>query len=178
MKSTIPKKPIIISAILLCITLLGFLYFYRGIDSKNKESQQMETAWQTEALRREEIRTLDNSIKAIEPERAALDTHFAQSSDVVPFLDTLEALAPRASVKTEVTSVDIATDHSGLLVGLKATGSFEGLYKFLNLLENSPYELDFVSMDFQQDQINATNKTPQAQNWSMVLNVKLISFVQ
>ena len=35
-------------------------------------------------------------------------------------------------------------------MAIKASGSFEALYKFLTLLENSPYELDFISMDIQK----------------------------
>ena len=75
-----------------------------------------EKEWQTEANRRNEIKTLNDSVKMIE-EKIRLETHFAKKKKVptlFPFLDTIEGLAPKVSVETEVSAVDVAEDHSGL----------------------------------------------------------------
>jgi hypothetical protein len=49
----------------------------------------------------------------------------------------------------------------------------------LTLLENSPYELEFVSMDMQKLSTNSTDdKKIEVPQWSAVLGVKLLSFVQ
>ncbi len=128
-----------------------------------------EKEWQTEANRRNEIKTLNDSVKMIEEEKIRLETHFAKSSDIVPFLDTIEGLAPKVSVETEVSAVDVAEDHSGLLIGMKASGTFSGLYKFLTLLENSPYELKFIGMDINKET---------ASKWNAVFQIKLLSFIE
>ena len=174
-----PKKPLILSILFFCVFLSAFLYLYRQINNKNDELQLKETEFQTEALRRDEIKALDNSVKIIEMERVQLDTHFARSSDVVPFLDTIEKLAISAHNEAEVVSVNILEDNSGLLVGMKASGAFPGLYKFLTLLENSSYELEFVSMDLQNelgpDILDSNSKNPK---WNMNFNIKLLTFIQ
>ena len=175
-KST--KISLFLSTLFFLFSFFVFLYFFKAINNNNEESQSREDEWQRETFRRDEIKALDRSIKIIEPERIELETHFAKSSDAVPFLDTIERLAPRAGASAEVTSVDIGEDKISLLVGLKASGTFEGVYKFLTLLENSPYELEFVSMDIQKrDVSNAPDKNQTGSRWDATFKVKLLSFI-
>jgi hypothetical protein len=171
MKNNFPKIPLIFSAIFFCLSLVAFLFFYKAIGNNNKESQLREAEWQTETNRRNEIKTLDNSVKMIEGEKIQLETHFAKSSDIVPFLDTIEGLAFLAGANGEITPpIDILPDHAGLMIGMKASGTFGSLYKFLMLLENSPYELEFMALDMR--------KGATANVWDITLKMKLVSFVE
>jgi len=172
MKKHSTKTSFIISLILFCVSLSLLIFFSIVITKNNDEIKTKEIEWRKETDRRNELRTLDSSIKAMAQERADLETHFAQSSDVVPFLNTLESLASRVGALAAVTSVSISDDHSGLLVGLSASGSFASLYKFLMLLENSPYELEFNSMDLKKVGGSDSNIPP----WNVTLSLKLLSF--
>jgi|SRR3989344_396748 len=179
MQNKFPKIQLILSTIFFVFSCLIFVFFYRFINNKNQELQLKEIEWQNEALRRDEIKTLEHSIKAVESERQQLETHFAQKSDVVPFLDTIEELAPKAGAKAEITSVDVFTARTGLYVGLKASGTFSSLYKFLVLLENSPYELEFLSTDMHiETGSDESQKTAGAPKWNAVFKIKLLSFIQ
>ncbi len=180
MQSNFPKMPLFLSVIFFICSSLVFLFFYRAINDNNQKSQLKEGEWQSEKLKRDEMKTLDHSVKIIEKERAQLETHFAQSSDIVPFLDTIERLAPKVSVKAEVTSVDILTDRTGLMVGMKASGTFPGLYKFLALLENSPYEIEFISMEMRRETGlgGVENKNVTVSKWDVIFKIKLLSFVE
>lgn len=153
----------------------------RAINNKVKISEQVLGEWQKEASRREEIRSLYRSIKTIEKQKSLIETHFAQGSNIVPFLDTIENLASKTEAKAEITSVDIAKDNAGLMVGIKASGSFEAVYRFLLLLENSPYELEFISMDMQKtvtQNVSDKNKKSKIPPWNAVFKIKLLSFIQ
>lgn len=155
-----------------------FLFLYREIYQNSSTSEQMQIAWQNEAKKREELKSLDSSLKNIESEVALLETHFIKSSDIVPFLDMIEKLAPRVGAKAEVVLVDLPKDNSGLIVEVKATGFFEALYKFLTLLENSSYEIDVISMDMQKlggEVMPDKKKT--LPEWSATFRVKLLSFI-
>jgi hypothetical protein len=148
------------------------------MDNNNAKAVSDEQIWQAEVERRDEIKALDSSIQSISSERTQLDTHFAKSSDVVPFLDTLGALGTQVGTKIQVVSVNISQDNNGLLVELKASGTFEALYKYITLLENSPYEIEFSGMDLQKDISTGTGaKGAKASMWNMVLNIKLLSFI-
>src|SRR6185436_9428895 len=142
-QDSLAKIPLILSILFLALSCCAFFFFHREINIKNKELQSREEEWQSEVNRRVEIKALDNSIKIITAERELLETHFAHGSDIVPFLDTIEGLARKVGIRAEIATVDIPVDGSSLVVVLRAPGSFASVYKFITLLENSPYELEF-----------------------------------
>ena len=178
MQNNFPKMSLFLSFMFFCVSFFVFLFFYRAISDNNKESQLKEQQWQSETLRRNGIKQLDDSVKMIEGDRAQLETHFAQSSDIVPFLDTIEGLAPKTGITAEVTSVDLSADRTELVVGMKTSGTFNGLYKFLTLLENSPYELEFIGVDMRREMgVNIGSKNIVISKWNIALKIKLLSFV-
>lgn len=136
---------------------------------------------ENEASRREEVKLLNNSIETIKRDKALIESHFAKSSDVVPFLDTIEALGPKVGVKAETTSVDISKDNTALVVQIKATGDFKNIYRFLTLLENSPYELEFTSVDIQKGGESGVDEQGipfSNAGWEATFGIKLLSFIQ
>jgi hypothetical protein len=178
MKDNFPKLPLFLSIILLIFSCALFVFLYTKIKNNNEISQQLSTQWQTEAKLRDDMKTLERSLKAIDKERTLLQTHFAQSSDVVPFLNMIEKLAKSVGATAEVLVVKVLQDAPGLAVEIKALGSFASVYKFLTLLENSPYELEFTSIDMQKpDTLDANGKIKTSQ-WSATLQVKLLTFMQ
>ncbi len=172
MQSNFPKIPFILSVSFFLISFAVLLYFFRETNSNVNKSQLAETELYAETAKRSEVQILNNSINKIESERVNLETHFAKSSDVVPFLDTIEALASKVGAKAEVSSVDIPKDSAGLMVGLKASGSFSSLYKFLTLMENSSYELEIVSINLRKEEGEKISL------WSALFKIKLLSFTQ
>jgi len=177
MQKVFQKIPLLLSIIFFCISVFAWLFLFREIKNKNQELELMERRWQAEAQRRDEIKALDHSVKTIEEERAQLETHFARSSDIVPFLDTIEGLASKGGAQAEVSSVDILEDSTGLMVGMKASGTFSALYKFLTLLENAPYELQFLSMDMHRE-TGLDTKEIAIPKWNVVFRIKLLSFIK
>ena len=178
MQNNFPKIPLFLSILFLVIFAFTFFFFLGVIDNNNKESQTIESEWQKETMKSSEMKMLDYSIKIIEDEKIQLETHFAQSSDIVPFLDTIDELAGDVSVKAEFVSVNILKDHTGLMVQVKSLGTFSNLYKFIKLLENSPYELEFISIEIhRQTELDADNKNVKIPEWNGLFKIKLLSFV-
>jgi hypothetical protein len=156
---------------------LAFVFLYGKINGNNQKAQEGMVSWQTEMSRRDSIRLLDRSLEAITDDTAMLDAHFAQSSDVVPFLDAVEKLARDTGTPAKIDSVDTSTDKTELVVGLTASGSFPGLYKFLTLLENSPYVLNFLSVDLHNLAVpDASGKIVNNLKWEGVFSIQLLSF--
>ena len=149
-------------------------------------AQTADSEWQTANAQQQEAKTLNSSMQQIAALRDQLQTHFASVSNVVPFLDTIQALATAAGTETSVTNVDVLPSNSGLTVELKSTGSFQALYRLLALFENSPYELQFYTADLQKDQSPADtaessspsskSATPASYTWSAIIKVNLLSF--
>jgi len=173
------KKSLILSIIFFVFSCFVFVFLYREVNGKREILQQAQEKWQTETTRRENARSLVNSIEIIKSERNLLETHFVQSSDVVPFLDTIEKLAKEVGAEAEVVSVNIDKDSSSLMVEMKAQGSFETIYKLIMLLEHSPYNLEFVLANIQnrnEENISA-NKNNKPQPWIATFQIKVLSFV-
>ncbi len=172
------KAPLIFSIIFLIFSCAVFFFLYKKTEGNKAVAEDAQTKWQNEATRRDEIRSLGRSLKDIENERNLLESHFAYGSDIVPFLDTIEKLATEVNAKPEIVSVDIPKNKKGLYAVVKASGSFESIYKYLTLLENSPYELEFTSANIQ----NLSTGDPAAQNstsgWEAVFKIQLLSFIQ
>jgi hypothetical protein len=181
MKNIFQKKSLILSVILFIFSCFVFVFLYRNINNNKEASQLTQEKWQTEDTHRENAKSLADSIKAIEPEKALLETHFVQSSDVVPFLDTIEKLAKEIGTKAEVVSVNPTKDNSSLIVGIKASGNFGTIYKLITLLENSPYDLEFISADIQnsngEDLSGSKNNKTKTPQWTATFQIKLLSFV-
>lgn len=177
MKIKFSPITLVLSAIFFVFSLSVFLFFYKVVNDKNEILQQAHTEWQAETLRRNEIKQLDRSMKAIAQERVMLDSHFAKSSDIVPFLNMIEELASSVFVEAEISSVDIAKDNTSLTVGVKTSGSFEALYKFLTLLENSPFELEFALVNMQRRSGQAVEGEAKIARWEAFFKIKLLSFL-
>lgn len=178
MKNNFQKLPILFSLIFFLFLSFAFVFFYRTIDSINQKVESDMAVWQTEATRRDGIRSLDSSLQKIADNKVLLETHFAKSSDVVPFLDTIEKLASLSGIVAGIDSVGTSAENVGLVVGLKASGSFGNLYKFLTLLENSPYEINFLSMDLHKmTAANGSGKNIVGLPWKAVFKIQLLSFI-
>lgn len=172
------KTPLLVSAMFLLFSCAVFFVLFRGLNNNTETTLKSLTEWQNEAIRRNEIKSLDLLIKNIQEQKKLLESHFAESSNIVPFLDTIEQLASKVGAKSEVTSVDISKNKPELLVSFRASGSFESVYKFLRLLENSPYELEFSSVDMKNVR---TSEAPEekrvASLWEATFKIKLLSFI-
>jgi hypothetical protein len=173
MQDKLSKTTLAASVVFLVVSITAFVFLYKIIVEKNKDIINMQLDWQVELTKREEIKQLDRSMEALKEERVLLDTHFAKGSDIVPFLDTIELLAVGAGIQAEIFSVDAPKGSTTLGVSIRSTGTFEQLYKFLLLLENSPYELEVSFMDLQKTSISDTA----SREWGANFKIKLISFL-
>jgi hypothetical protein len=173
------KTPLIFSVVFLALSSLAFIFVYGKIKENEKKSEKAQTEWQIETNRRDEIRSLERSIKEIEKERAEIEAHFAESENLVPFLDTLEKLARRAGADGDVVSVDISKEKSELVVSFRSKGSFRSTYNFIKLLENSPYELSIASFDIGKLNVPSDpEKKSTTTDWEGFFTIKLLSFTK
>ena len=168
---------IILAVLFIGVFLTTFFYILSGIQSKGDNTVSISEQIKAETERRNKISALNSEVAAIAPERALLETHFIQSSDVVPFLDTLQALAKSAGAPAEVSSLDLTKDGLGLIVQMKAEGNFESVHKLLDLLQNSPYELDFSSVKLERvSPPDSKTKFTKVPIWDASFKLPLISF--
>jgi len=177
MKNNFPKILIFLSVIIFALACFVFVFLYKETNQNNQKAESETAAWQAETDRRNDITALDASLMQVSNDRTALDNHFIRSSDVVPFLNTIEQLGSPAGASVSIDSVETGTNNNELVVNLKTTGTFEQVYKFLTLLENSQYEINFNSMDMHESAIpTVPTKKAQASQWEGDFEIQLLSF--
>lgn len=176
MKNIFQKKSLILSIIFFIFSCFIFYFLYQTINSNKVNLVLAQEKWQTEHLRRENVKSLIDLLKKIESEKKLLETHFVKNSDIVIFLNAIEKLSKDVGAKSEIDNVDVAKDNSSLTVEMKVEGDFETIYKLILLLENSPYNMEFISVNLQN--LNGVDlsitKNPQ---WIGTFKIKLLSFV-
>ena len=179
-KNKFKKSSLIVSILFFLFTCVIFLFLYRGVKNNIEISKQAQSNFEQEMLKRADIKDFNESFKSIEQSKAQLETHFAQGSDIVPFLDKLEDMANSVGTKSDVSFIEVAKDNSGLSIEMKDIGSFSQVYKFLMLLENSPYEIEFDSVDIHNTDVSSNNKyqsDTKNKKWEVFLKMKLITFI-
>ena len=170
--------PLLLSITFFALSCAAFLLLYKHTLNNNKIFREAEVQWEKETLEKKKLGSLDQLLEMTEEERLFLDIHYIKSSDIVPFLDSIEKLAPQANTKAEVTLVNISPDNTSLSVGVTAQGTFENLYKFLTLLENSPYQLEITSMDIKRVTEGEMPTKGAPAEWLVTFKIKLLSFVK
>ena len=169
MQITFQKRILILSALLFFVTCFVFLFLYNGTLNSKAKYQQAKKELHDKETEQRSAQFVINSAKSLGTADTLLDSHFIKSSDVVPFLDNIESLAQKSQILSEITSVDIAKDNRLLSVDLKVDGSFENIYKFVLLLENSPYIIRFTSGDVRKADNSKTG-------WTGKFKINLLSF--
>jgi len=178
MNNNSQKKYLIGSFIFLLFSVGIFGYLYVQIKNNNIASQEADIEWNSESAKLNDIKVLSASIKTVDSEKIVFESHFVKSTDVVSFLNTLENMARNVSVDVAISSVDELTDESGLVVGLNTEGTFEGLYKFLILLENSQYEIDVLSVSMERELGQDSKEVISVPKWAATFKIKLLSFMK
>jgi len=163
-----------ISIIFFALAASAVWYMYGMTEKKYLAIEEAHASWKAEEDRRAQVKQLERMLEDLDAEQIELESHFARSLDVVPLLDTLEKIGLGAGANAEVSSVDRIEDGKFISVGIKATGSWSALYKFTVLLENSPYELEFSTLDIKRAFAEAEGG---GVIWEGFFKVKVLSFL-
>lgn len=181
MSNEFPKIPLILATVMCFLSVFAFIFLYKTIDTAEDNAKLASTELQNEANKHEEIKLLNSHVETLKEDMILLETHFAKSSDIVPFLDSMESLARKAGTKAEITSVDVAKDNTSLILKIKTEGSFKNIYKFLTLLENSHYVVEFMEISMErgaQGGATEAGAPKQIPVWQANFNLKLLSFIE
>ncbi len=178
MKNNNSKTLFILSLLFLAGSSSVFFFILKEINNNDLLAEQYTKDLQIETNRREKVKSLDSLIKDTKYDRSMIENHFVQGGDVVSFLDKIESLALKVSVDAKIMSVDLLDDNNSMVVQIKASGNFQMVYKFLELLENAPYQLEFLSMNMQKgilsDELAKVKKT----GWEVNFKIKILSFIK
>ena len=174
MKNKLEKIYLATAVIILVISGMAFFFVNKETKSNIESAKQSELNLVQETTKRNEIKNLNNYFNSIEKEKTQFETHFVQRSDVVSYLNSLEALAKDIGTKGEVLSINLSDDKSNLLVEMSDEGTFPNVYKFITLLENAPFEMEITYIDLNRSNSEEKKTTVL---WQALIKFKLVSFI-
>ncbi len=172
MKISKATKYLLSISVFLILSIGVWVILYRQIEKNKKTTRELQTQLEEDIATKQKSQSLQRLMNELGQERNAFASHFVKNTDIVPFLNTIESLANQVGAEAVINTVDTPEDPPSLLIGIKASGSFEAIYKFMALLESAPYELQILGFDLKKG--GASEE--EADSWSATLEVKVVSF--
>lgn len=170
-KNKFINNPVILALGMLVVVLTAFVFLFKHIHTINTKAIEVQKQTRLSVAEKREARSLLDFSNENQVRIQELDKHFVKGTEVVAILQYVEDLAPRVGASAKVSAVDVTKDGQSLFIDMNISGSFDSVYKFVNLLEQASYILDIINLDIQAVQKESGN------TWSGNIKVKVISFI-
>jgi hypothetical protein len=153
-----------------CVLVGAYVFLFLDLRTRNQAVLTMHQGLLDKEAQQKERLELERTIVTTNADRQTLESYFVSGDKAVAFLETLESYGKTANTAFEIKTVDIAvsteattspTETTGeggeattqpevkkeaqaLVFSIRALGRFQDVYHLLLLLENAPYEFEFV----------------------------------
>lgn len=143
MKNWIPNNKI--RKIILGVSLLSALLYCTGVFLVSREIGQIEKSYtdsESESSKEERARALKTQFETNKESVLALRNFFIQKGDEVSFINKIEEIGVRSSVKFVIDSISVKEKDpdplkENIVVKINIEGSWTNILSFLNLLEKA-----------------------------------------
>lgn len=168
---------------LLSLNVVGvslYCFMLYQIFSERKQTKEAVSTLTDELKKEGELRGLSGALTRTTTERQKIDKYFVDIKGSAQFLEELQSFAVDSETSIKLESAEVE-GKSVLRVDFSASGSFGGIYRLMELLENTPYVTETKSMNLSKVQIvveeKSKNTTKGSSLWSGSFSVRLLSFV-
>ena len=151
MKSSIAQFGI--SLLLLALAVLGYGAWYASVAAKSAQAADLQNQIDTQSATAMRVSSARAALAQIASSEAAVNGYFVPESDVVSFIDHLQALGSALSASVNVLSVSAGTTgaHPSLAVSLAVKGSFDAVIRTVGAIEFSPADLSITTLSVEQN---------------------------
>jgi len=143
-------KRILIIGVLINLGLVFFVgaaTYIINIKSNYVESIKKDIWINEEKTKKLEV--VKRLIEEMKEDLDTLDSYFTNEDEVVLFIEDIENMGAKSGVSLSLRSVNVDKENGGsLYVSLIASGSWESVYHFLNLLELFPANIHIDKVSF------------------------------
>lgn len=130
----------------------------------------------------EENKILADTLSRLKKEKEIIDTVFLKEEDFVRLIKSLESIGDNSGVVLKISSIlSSAGEETKPKISFVAKGSFEQIFRYMNMLENLPYLviIDTVSLQNIQDakdKPDDSKKSAVSREWQALFNLRLESY--
>jgi Tfp pilus assembly protein PilO len=155
--------------------IIFYFYFLQHLKKIEAETLANQQIIASSSHQQEEVSALKKSLASRKEDQATLNSYFTDNDHVVSVLDSIEGFGDPTGTAVSITSVDISRSKLATLkISLKATGSFEGVFRLSKMIENLPYETNITSVNFSEHPADAGKNSPPV--WEGSYGIEITSF--
>lgn len=165
----IKKPPTLVLVFFLCLFLAGVYYWIFSVVEKSKEEiVSLKTDLAIAEAKQARVKLLEAFIKEIAEDKNSIEDAFVDDRTIIKFIEEMERIAEISKVSLEIESASLPVSGQDLGPRFKLTveGGFGHLFRYLKLLEDSPFQVLFKEVAF--------IKPDSAGRGSWTLNAELI----
>ena len=129
-----------------------------------------------EQLREESLRTLRESFRQTENERAALLRYFVNREEIVSFIEDIERAGRHAGVLLRFSFVNIRDTEGVLAVEFETLGDFSETFYFLQLIEYMPVKISLEKFLLSKEVPRNFEKRKEGDEWHAIFTLGVLSF--
>ncbi|OGZ44647.1 MAG: hypothetical protein A2756_05550 [Candidatus Ryanbacteria bacterium RIFCSPHIGHO2_01_FULL_48_27] len=173
-----------IAVIVLGITILTGIVVSGGLPifSQIQESNQslLATHQELASLERKEelLRNLERTVTDLAPDIEKIERTFFKPNEVVNFIVALESAAASSGVELSINNADLnkpaVNEQPTSSFALTARGSFTQIYRFIVLVENMPFNMEFTNVSL-LGQNNTNGSAPSASSVQASIDLKVLT---
>lgn len=184
------KKISILLGLCVVVVFVGYYFLYRMLVTKSERVANMINYVSSESDREQYNVNVQKQLQALDPDIKRVENSIIRSTEVVNFIENLEALAHDNGLSIKNDSINTEEGDpklsSGNLVFLKikstTVGSWAGTYRFLSQLESLPYKVRIDSFSITSTSFGAVNEAGQplpadpVKGWEAVFEIKVLKY--
>lgn len=163
---------VILILILSLICFCAALYLTFGA---YKNYQEASTSLKEETLKLQGKNDIEKIVETNEANIRKVESLFVDENELLLFFDEVKDLSQSVGASSELVSLSNAV-KTGLVFKYQATGSFDGVFRFIRLLENMPYYVTVDSVSFKRTIIPNEDGVTTRTVWVANFDLNLISF--
>jgi hypothetical protein len=146
----------VIVCLLTGVVIGGYGVGYAAVSNKSAEAVDLQNQIVAANTNVRSIAVARAALSDISADEATMQNYFVSDTDVVPFIDTLEAQG--LAHKAPVTVLSVATGGSAaqpsLVVALSVKGTFDAVMRTVGAIEYAPYAMSIKAFSVAQDTKN------------------------
>ena len=168
---------LLITTALLVGALVGYWFWYGMVSDASAHAAELSLAIETKTSMTNRAAQVRATLTKLADDEEILQKYFVAPTDVVPFLEDLQARGNAAGTMVKVLSVSAGPRTgapSALQVALEVVGTFAAVMNTIGRIEYAPYNLSIAALTLSQVAASATGPSAEASpSWqaSIILSV-------
>lgn len=168
---------VIVSVFIVLTAVSGVFFLFLKVLSERDSVTELKKTILQNNKKSEENKILTDAIDRLKKEKETISAIFLKEEDFVRLIKSLESAGEASGVSLKINSIS-PTDidkKTNPQVSFTAKGSFERIFRYMNMLENIPYLTTIENVALQNIQ-DAKDKSLSGRGWQALFNLRLESY--